>query len=389
MLPADDIAKHFVSDPTVLVQTALRSLTLTNPSLSLDVENKVLYRSSKPNCVSVISGGGSGHEPSFSGFVGKGLLTAAVSGTIFASPSASQVRTAISQHVDGSKEGGSGVLVIVMNYTGDVLNFGLAVENAKAQGAETDMVVVGDDAGVGRSQGGKVGRRGLAGTCLVIKVAGALAETGASLEQVAGVARLVADNTVTIGASLSHVHVPGRAKNSHNDDLGEEQVELGMGIHNESGSERMEKDLPNLVKKMLTHMLDTSDKDRSFLEIKEGESCALLINNLGGVSILEMGGITNEVVSQLKNLWGIVPVRILTGSFMTSLNGSGFSISLLRVRDTGLGPKKSMIELLDFPTEAVGWSAAIQPSTWSEKPSKTNGHANLKEEKHAGNLKCK
>ena len=170
----DDAAKHFINDPTHLVNTSLSSIPLTNPSVALDTRNKVIYEASPTPSVSLISGGGSGHEPSFSSFVGRGLLTASVAGTIFASPSAEQVRRCISTRVPKER----GVLVVVMNYTGDVLNFGMAVEKARAAGSEVDMVVVGDDVGVGRNQGGKVGRRGIAGTCLVLKVVGAARERG-------------------------------------------------------------------------------------------------------------------------------------------------------------------------------------------------------------------
>lgn len=151
-------AKHFINDPTHLVNTALHALTLINPSIALDAENKIVYRrpGHKPQ-VSIISGGGSGHEPSFGAFVGDGLLSAAVAGTIFASPSAEQIRRAIMSRVDGEK----GILVTVMNYTGDVLNFGMGVEKAKAAGLKVEMLVVADDVGVGRKAAGKVGRRGI------------------------------------------------------------------------------------------------------------------------------------------------------------------------------------------------------------------------------------
>lgn len=143
--------------------------------MAVDTTNKIVYRRApNPRHVSLVSGGGSGHEPSFTGFVGAGLLTASVAGTIFASPSAEQIRRCISHRIPQDQ----GVLVIVMNYTGDVLNFGMGVEKARARGVETGMVVVGDDVGVGRERGGKVGRRGIAGTCLVLKIAGALAARG-------------------------------------------------------------------------------------------------------------------------------------------------------------------------------------------------------------------
>ena len=320
------------------------------------------YSSQTPNTISLISGGGSGHEPSFSSFVGRGLLTAAVAGTIFASPSAEQVRNAILHRVESAK----GVLVVVMNYTGDILNFGMGVEKARAQGMQVEMVVVADDAGVGREKGGKVGRRGIAGTCLVLKIAGAVAEGGASLEDTARVARLVADNVVSVGASLSHVHVPGRGVVVE-DEMTEDEVEVGMGIHNEPGSERLKTDLVGLVRKMLAQMLDPLDKDRNFLNVSKDDKTVLLVNNLGGVSMLELGGITDEVVKQLKDDYGIEPVRILAGTYMTSLNGMGFSISLLKLQDTGLGHGKSMLELLDAPAESTGWSAAVNTNTWESK----------------------
>lgn len=359
-------SKHFINDPTHLVFSALKSITLTNPNTALDSENKIIYLrpdAAKTQQVSIISGGGSGHEPSFAAFVGPGLLSGAVAGTIFASPSAEQVRRCISQRV----ETGKGVLVVVMNYTGDVLNFGMAVEKAKAAGVECEMVVMGDDAGVGRAKGGKVGRRGIAGTVLIHKIAGALAATGASLGDVHKVAQAVADNTVSMGSSLAHVHVPGREETE--EDLNKSEIELGMGIHNEAGSGRDAADLPKNVATMLKNMLDQSDKDRAFSDITKSDQTVLLVNNLGGTSVLEMGGITTEVVKQLEETYGIKPVRILSGTFMTSLNGLGFSISLLKVTDLGVG--KSLLELLDAPSEAAGWSAAISSKTWTSPPTET------------------
>ncbi|KAL2152458.1 hypothetical protein VTH82DRAFT_5642 [Thermothelomyces myriococcoides] len=365
-------AKHFIPSPTHLVPAALQSLTLTNPGLAVDLPNKVVYRrpgyGPQSQRVHIVSGGGSGHEPSFAGMVGPGLLSAAVAGTIFASPSAEQVRAAIMSRVDhGGGGDGGGVLVTVMNYTGDVLNFGMGVEKARAAGVNVEMVVVGDDVGVGRAKAGKVGRRGIAGTVLVHKIGGALAAQGASLDQVAKVARLVANNLVSVGASLEHVHVPGRAKPDVNspEHLRDGEVEIGMGIHNEQGSSREVVELPELVAKMLAQLLDPNDKDRAFLNVNSNE-VVLLVNNLGGVSVLEMGGIVTEVVTQLEKSYNIRPVRILSGTFMTSLNGLGFSITLLNVVNTDIGGP-SMIQLLDYPCEATGWSAPISKLTWEEK----------------------
>jgi dihydroxyacetone kinase len=370
--------KHFINDPTLLVNTALQSIALTNPSTALDAKNKIIYI--RPDHVepqvSLISGGGSGHEPSFGAFVGSGLLSAAVAGTIFASPSAEQIRTAVMSRVDVEK----GVLVTVMNYTGDVLNFGMAVEKARAAGIKVEMVVVGDDVGVGRTKAGKVGRRGIAGTVLVLKIGGALAKLGYSLEDVARVTKLTAENIVSVGASLDHVHVPGRALPDPKSDevLATGEVEVGMGIHNEPGSGRAVVDLPELVTKMLAQLLDEKDKDRAFLKVNSNE-VVLLVNNLGGVSVLEIGGITAEVVGQLEKTYNIKPVRILAGTYMTSLNGMGFSISLLNVVNTNLGGP-SMLQLLDAPSEAAGWAAPIRKETWEAKSSQTREQAGFAEE---------
>lgn len=172
------LAKHFFTDPNHLVLTALNSLTLTNPSLALDVENKIVFRRPdaprKPNKVSIVTGGGSGHEPAFAGFVGQGLCDAAVAGTIFASPSAEQIRRTAIDRVPTDQ----GVLIIPNNYTGDVLNFGMATEKSRAAGIKTEFFAMADDVGVGRTKSGKVGRRGIGGGILILKLAGALAEAG-------------------------------------------------------------------------------------------------------------------------------------------------------------------------------------------------------------------
>lgn len=256
-----------------------------------------------------------------------------------------------------------------MNYTGDVLSFGMAVEKAKASGLNVEMLVVGDDVGVGRTAAGKVGRRGIAGTTLVHKITGALAASGASLENVYKVGKLTADNIVSVGASLHHVHVPGRVPPNAADALAVDEVEIGMGIHNEAGSERAKVDLPELVETMLRQLLDTKDKDRAFLNVNSNE-VVLMINNLGAVSVLELGGITTEVVTQLEKTYNIKPVRVLAGTYMTSLNGLGFSISILNVVNTDIGGP-SMLQLLDAPSEASGWAAPIRKETWEAKSTQT------------------
>ncbi|KAE8385144.1 hypothetical protein ETB97_006323 [Aspergillus alliaceus] len=357
--------KHFFSDPNHLVLTALHSLTLTNPSLAFDSENKIIFRrpdSLKKKKVAIVSGGGSGHEPAFAGFVGQGFLDASVAGTIFASPSAVQIRKAALDCVDNEQ----GVLIIPMNYTGDVLNFGMAAEKARAAGIKTEFFAINDDAGVGKQKGGKVGRRGIGGGILVLKIVSALSEAGGSLEEIYRIAQQANSLLATVGSSLEHVHIPGRP--APEDTIPEGEVEVGMGIHNEPGSHRMKSfTLPELVKTMLFQILDHNDPDRAFITHQPEDNFVLLINNLGGVSSLELSGITDEVYRQLEGDYSIKPIRVIQGTFLTSLNGLGFSISLFKLADNGLGPGKSFLELLDAPAEAVGWSAPIPTSTWNRR----------------------
>ncbi|KAI4188137.1 MAG: hypothetical protein L6R41_002323 [Letrouitia leprolyta] len=364
-------AKHYLDDPTNAVLSGLRGVTLTNPSLLLDETNKIIYRHpssiASPKNVAVVCGGGSGHEPGFSAFVGQGALTACVAGTVFASPSAQQVRTCLSQRLPAETQG---IVVVVTNYTGDVLNFGMGIEKARAMGKKVEMVVVADDVGVGRAKGGKVGRRGLSGTALVVKICGALAEAGVSVEDCAKVGRLVVDNLVSVGASLSRVHVPGRSLQEAKDEeerLGPGLVEVGMGIHNEPGCEKVKTNLPGLVKIMLAQLLDQNDRDRAYVKIERGNDTVLLVNNFGGTSNLELSAVVTEIVDQLGNSYGLKPRRVISGTFFGSLNGPGFIISILKLTETGLGSGKSILELLDAPAEATGWSANIKTETWEKE----------------------
>lgn len=257
--------------------------------------------------------------------------------------------------------------MILANYTGDVLNFGMAVEKARAMGKKIAMVVVGDDVGVGRSKSGKVGRRGLSGQAFVVKICGALAEAGTDLDEIERVGQLVADNLISLGASLGRVHVPGKAlaeAKEEEERLGPGMVEIGMGVHNEPGCEQTKTDLPGLVKRMLAQMLDTRDADRGYLHVKQSDQTLLLINNYGGVSNLELGAIVTEVTFQLGKDYVVKPRRIIAGPIYGSLNGQGFGLSLLKLVETGLGPGKSMLDLFDAPAQATGWSANIRSDTW-------------------------
>ena len=314
----------------------------------------------------MVCGGGSGHEPGFAGFVGDGLLTACVAGTIFASPGAEQVRTCLQHRLPQESKG---VLVIATNYTGDVLNFGMGVEKVRALGKKVEMVIVGDDVGVGRAKGGKVGRRGLSGTALVVKICGALAERGVGLGDCARVGRLVVNNLVSLGASLSRVHVPGHGIEEAREEeerLGPGLVEVGMGIHNEPGCEKVNTDLPGLVKIMLGQLLDQDDKDRAYVKMSKDDEMVLLINNFGGVSNLELGAITAEVTLQLEETYGLRPLRIISGTLFGSLDGPGFIVSLLKLVDTGLDAGESLLDLIDAPANAIGWPRCVTRETWEK-----------------------
>ncbi|OAL51699.1 dihydroxyacetone kinase [Pyrenochaeta sp. DS3sAY3a] len=333
----------FYDDSETPVLEALEALEFLQPGISFDQDQKTVWRSKyDQQHVSLLSGGGAGHEPAHAGFVGVGMLTAAVSGWIFASPSVNQIVSGIAR-----VQSKSGVLLIIKNYTGDMFYFHLAAEKASVKfGIPVEVLVVGDDVAVGRRKSGKVGRRGLAGTVLVHKILGARSlELDASLASLLALGRQVTENLVTVGASLEHVQVPGRAQSTTTRD---DHVELGMGIHNETGSQILSPRprLPHLIKMMLDQLLNQDDGDRSYVDFSNAEEIVLLVNNLGGISKLEIGGIT------LKS-------RVLSGTYMTSLNGLGFSISLLKATPI-------MLRYIDAPTDARDWIKATMPQ-WDAK----------------------
>jgi ATP-dependent dihydroxyacetone kinase len=269
---------------------------------------KVIYRTNhKPSCVALISGGGSGHEPAHAGFVGKGMLTAAVCGEVFASPSVEAVLAGIL-----AVTGKGGCLLIVKNYTGDRLNFGLAAEKARALGRKVEMVVVADDIAIP----GITQPRGVAGTLFVHKIAGCLAEKGASLAVVADAARKVAKATVSLGISLSSCTIPGTGRE---DRVPAGKAELGLGIHGEPGVDLIDFDHAKQVAAILSGKLFTS--------VGKAASYALLLNNLGSTTPLEMGVIANEILGSPQGK----KIKLVVGPspLMTSLDMHGISASLL------------------------------------------------------------
>ncbi|EWY85430.1 hypothetical protein FOYG_12604 [Fusarium oxysporum NRRL 32931] len=335
------LGKSFINGVANSVERSLRSCILHDPSLSLVASEKVLYRrmDQSNDKVILISGGGSGHEPAHAGYIGEGALDVVVAGEIFASPSASQILTGL-QTIKSSK----GSLMIVKNYTGDKLNFGLAAEKAKADGQKVEMIIVGDDVSVEGNT--LVGQRGLAGTVFCHKIAGAKAAQGASLEQVASTTRRAASQMATVAASLDRCSVPGRAIQEA---LPHGQLEFGMGIHNEPGVKREEiSSLEVTVEKALSMMFTPK---ASMWQPERGQCVALMVNNLGGLSVLEISVVADEVVKQLVER-GIHIERSLVGTFVTSLDGPGFSVTLLSLDD-------ELTELLDAPTTAPAWPRSI------------------------------
>ncbi len=307
--------KHFLNRREDIVTEALDGLLMTAPEgalarLDTYPDIKVILRADwTKDRVAIVSGGGAGHEPSHAGFVGHGMLTAAVSGEIFASPSVDAVLTAIR-----AVTGEAGCLLVVKNYTGDRLNFGLAAERARAEGFKVEMVIVADDIALPDLPQ----PRGVAGTLFVHKIAGHLAETGENLETIASAARAAAGDILSLGMSLSSCSIPGQA---HEERLGPDEGELGLGIHGEPGVERIAIDsarslVATMAERLAGHMTG------------EG-SYALLINNLGAVPPLEMGVVTNAVLS--LPLASRIRLVIGPAPLMTALNMNGFSLSLIKL----------------------------------------------------------
>ncbi|KAJ7206232.1 dihydroxyacetone kinase [Mycena haematopus] len=360
------LQKHLLNDPDTLVVDSLAGLCAVNNQLSFDPPNKVVFKSKlDPSKVALICGGGSGHEPSHAGFV-VNVRAAAVCGNVFASPNSSQVRRGINL-----VENDAGTLILVKNYTGDILNFGLAAEQYAAEHAEKSdkvkFLVVGDDVAVGKTQGGIVGRRGLAGVVLVYKIAGALAAQGGTLNEVYSVAEWVAGRIGTIGVGLEHCHVPGTAAPSSS--LSPTEIEIGLGIHNEAGNKRLSPvpPLTELIPLLLDYIASTADTERGFLPFKNDgkDEVVLLVNNLGGMSELEIGGVVRATREELhKRQIGVS--RLLAGTFMTSLNMPGFSLSLLLLpRANDPVNAAQILTLLDAPAQTPGWkwNSAAPPVT--------------------------
>ncbi|KAM5353494.1 hypothetical protein ACJ41O_000144 [Fusarium nematophilum] len=334
--------RHLFDSPEGLVNKALRGIISYNTSLRLDETNRVVFDTEhKRSNVSIVSGGGSGHEPAWTGYVGKNMLAASVQGDIFASPSTKQILAAVE-----SVPSDEGTILVITNYTGDCLHFGLANEKAIARGHRCRMIICGDDVSVGR-EGGIVGRRGLAGQIGVLKVMGGAAGAGHSLDDVHSLGVAFSEQIVSIAATLDHCHVPGRTEHGA---LAAGEVELGTGPHNEPGYMKLSPapTTPELVRKILGHCLDEDDPKRAYVKFAPGDETILLISNFGGISHLELGALVDEVLDQLSSEWGIEPARTCAGFLETSLNAPAFSVSVINVTAASRNCRYSAERILDF-----------------------------------------
>ena len=319
--------KKLINNPADVVADALRGFAAAHPELRVDHDNRVVYRGDAPVAgkVGLISGGGSGHEPLHAGFVGRGMLDAACAGEVFTSPVPDPI-VAATIGVDG----GAGVLHIVKNYTGDVMNFEMAAELAAAEGVTVHSVLVDDDVAVQDSTY-TAGRRGVGATLLVEKIAGAAADRGQSLDRVAALARRVNAEARSMGMALTSCTVPAVGHPTF--DLSETEMEVGIGIHGEPGRRRIPVRPAREVAELLVEPI-LSDRDFTGVVIA-------FVNGMGGTPLIELYLMYGEVVALLDKA-GITVARSLVGSYVTSLDMAGCSVTLLNADD-------DLIELWDHP----------------------------------------
>ncbi len=338
MSVATQTMKKFINAAEDVVKESLAGLGAAHSDLvRVDFENQIIVRKDAPVAgkVGLISGGGSGHEPMHGGFVGRGMLDAACPGEIFTSPVPDQMLAA-TKAVDG----GAGVLHIVKNYTGDVMNFKLAAELADDDGIKVESVLTNDDVAVEDSLW-TAGRRGVGVTVLLEKIAGAKAEAGGTLDEVAAVARKVNDRGRSFGVALTSCVTP--AAGTPTFEIGADEIEFGVGIHGEPGRRR-ERLAPaaEIVAEMTEAIL-------SDLAPKSGANLLAFVNGLGGTPLIELYVIYNELAKQLSSR-GLTATRSLVGNYITSLEMAGASITLLEL-------DSELTELWDAPvhTPALRW----------------------------------
>lgn len=313
--------KKLINKPEDVVKESLAGMLAAHSDLlRVDIEQQIIVRKDAPikGKVGVISGGGSGHEPMHGGFVGFGMLDAACPGAVFTSPVPDQMLAATR-----AVNGGAGVLHIVKNYTGDVLNFEMAAELAAADGIDVASVVTNDDVAV-KDSTWTAGRRGVGVTVLLEKIVGGFAETGAPLDKVAALAHKVNDQGRSMGMALTSCTVPAAGKPTF--DLGEDEMEIGIGIHGEPGRRRAK--IASAAE--ITEMLATPIVED--LGLKAGEQVLAFVNGMGGTPLIELY-IVFDALNRILGGKNITIARSLVGSYITSLEMAGCSITLVRLDD--------------------------------------------------------
>lgn len=327
--------KKFINAPEDVERQVVDGYVKAYPGKIAKAADDIVVRAhAKCGKVALVSGGGMGHEPAHLGFVGTGMLDAAVGGAVFTSPAVDRVDEGIRKVAADN----TGVLLVIKNYTGDVVNFKMAEQNAREDGIDVDHVIVDDDVAVKDSLY-TVGRRGVAGTVLVHKCAGAMAETGAPLAEVKRVAQRVIDNVRTMGVAIEPCTVPAAGKPGF--ELADDEMEMGVGIHGEPGVRRAKMEP---VDAMVDEMLDTILSDLDYT----GRDVAVLVNGSGATPPYELAIINNRVHDVLAER-GVHVWRTFMGPYMTSLEMRGFSLTLLRLDN-------ELKDLLDAPADAPAWT---------------------------------
>jgi phosphoenolpyruvate---glycerone phosphotransferase subunit DhaK len=333
---AQFIMKKVINDPNLVVQDMIAGMIKAHPNKLKNVEGtSVIARLEAPvtGKVALISGGGSGHEPSHAGYVGRGMLDAAIAGEVFTSPTPDQVYEGIK-----AIDSGNGVLMVIKNYTGDVMNFEMAAEMAEAEGIKIAKVIVNDDVAVENSTY-TMGRRGIAGTVFVHKLAGAMAEKGGSLEEVEAIATKVINNVKSMGIALTPCIIPAAGKPGF--EIGENEIEIGMGIHGEPGTERT----TILTSQEIANLL--LNKTLAELELEASDQVAIMINGLGATPLMELYILYNDVANLLDER-GIQVYKTFVGEYMTSMEMAGLSLSVLKLDE-------ELTQLLEEDTDVTGW----------------------------------
>ena len=313
--------KKIINEPSDFVEESIVGLIKSHPdvyALAKD-NNRVVTRANKASKkVGIVTGGGSGHLPVFTGYVGKGFLDACAIGSVFASPSVEQMVSAIK-----NADNGNGVLCIIGNYGGDVMNFEMACEMVEAEGIKTKKVIVADDI-ASASESEKSKRRGIAGMIFVFKIAGAIAETGTSLDEVLNAATEVNNNIRTLGVALSPCILPEAGKPTF--EINDDEVEIGMGIHGEPGIKR-EKLRPanDLVDDLYKRIIED-------LKLKSNDNIAIMINSLGATPLEELYIVSKRVNENLSNS-KIKNVKTYVGRYATSMEMAGMSITTLKLSE--------------------------------------------------------